>query len=302
VIKQDGAKNWVGQPLPRKEENRLLRGRGRFADDIKLREMLYLRFVRSPFAHAKIVQVDVSAAEALAGVVGTLTGAEIAGQTQPFIEIGPDPCARIKDYPLAVCKVRYQGEPVMAVVAESPSLADDAAELVQVEYEALDPVLDAETALTDKSILHAETDTNRVWNGVFEYGDVDQAFREAAYVVKIDRMHFHRFSSTPLENNVVIAQWNPKDDRLYYECNNSFHSVSRGASWRPHRSDTGRDLRHRWQFRHQDHELSANGRMRAGFKENRWKAGQVGGNALRAPYFERSWQRADFPRHASCPQ
>src|SRR5579863_6096143 len=127
-------KSWVGQPLPRKEENRLLRGRGKFADDIKLREMLYLKFVRSPYAHAKVVSVDVSAAEALSGVVGTLTGPEVAAQTQPFIEIGPDPCARIKDYPLAVSKVRYQGEPVAAVVAESAALADDAAELVLVEY------------------------------------------------------------------------------------------------------------------------------------------------------------------------
>lgn len=224
--KKDGAKNWVGQALPRKEENRLLRGRGKFADDIKLREMLYLRFVRSPFAHAKIVSVDIAAAENLAGVICALTGAEIAAQTQPFIEIGPDPCARIKDYPLAVFKVRYQGEPVVAVVAESPGVADDAAELVQIEYEALDPVVDAEAALIDKSILHDEARTNRVWNGVFEYGDVDKAFREAAYVVNIDRMHFHRFSSTPLENNVVIARWSPKDDRIYYECNNSFPSFA----------------------------------------------------------------------------
>src|SRR5579872_6522374 len=223
---KDGARNWVGQALPRKEENRLLRGRGKFADDIKLREMLYLRFVRSPYAHAKIVSVDVSAAEALTGVACTLGGAEIAAQTQPFIEIAPDPGGKIKDYPLAVSKVRYQGEPVVAVVAESPGLADDAAELVQIEYEALDPIVDAEAALTDKSILHDEAGTNRVWNGVFEYGDVDKAFHEAPYVVNIDRMHFHRFSSTPLENNVVIAQWNPKDDRIYYECNNSFPSFA----------------------------------------------------------------------------
>ena len=219
-------KNWVGQSLPRKEENRLLRGRGKFADDIKLREMLYLRFVRSPYAHATIVSVDTSAAEALPGVVCTLTGAEIAQQTQPFIEIGPDPFAKIKDYPLAVSKVRYQGEPVAAVVAESPALADDAAELVQVEYEALDPVMDAEKALEDKSLLHEEAGTNRVWNGVFEYGDVESAFKDAAYVVNIDRLHFHRFSSTPLENNVVIAQWNPKDERIYYWCNNSFPSFA----------------------------------------------------------------------------
>jgi CO/xanthine dehydrogenase Mo-binding subunit len=219
-------KNWVGKSLPRKEDNRLLRGRGKFADDVKLREMLYLRFVRSPYAHARIISIDTSAAEAVAGVICTLTGPEIAQQTQPFIEIGPDPFAKIKDYPLAVSKVRYQGEPVAAVVAESPALADDAAELLQVEYDALDPVVDAEQALKDKSLLHEEAGTNRVWNGVFEYGDVDRAFKDAAYVVNLDRLHFHRFSSTPLENNVVIAQWNPKDERIYYECNNSFPSFA----------------------------------------------------------------------------
>lgn len=219
-------KNWVGKSLPRKEDNRLLRGRGKFADDIKLREMLYLRFVRSPYAHAKIISIDTSAAEAVAGVICTLTGPEIAQQTQPFIEIGPDPFAKIKDYPLAVSKVRYQGEPVAAVVAESPAVADDAAELLQIEYDALDPVVDAEQALKDKSLLHEEAGTNRVWNGVFEYGDVERAFKDAAYVVNIDRLHFHRFSSTPLENNVVIAQWNPKDERIYYQCNNSFPSFA----------------------------------------------------------------------------
>src|SRR5712692_4651277 len=113
-----------------------------------------------------------------------------------------------------------------AVIAESPAIADDAAELVQVEYEALDPVVDAEEALKDNSILHEEAGTNRVWTGVFEYGDVDKAFEDAAYVVNIDRLHFHRFSSTPLENNVIIAQWDAKDERIYYWCNNSFPSFA----------------------------------------------------------------------------
>ena len=219
-------KNWVGQAVPRKEENRLLRGRGKFADDIKLREMLYLHFIRSPYAHARIVSIDTSEAEKIPGVVCTLRGSEIVSQTQPFIEIAPDPAAKIRDYPLAVSKVRYQGEPVAAVVAESPGVADDGAEAVQIEYDALDPVVDAEQALTDASILHEEAGTNKVWNGVFEYGDVEQAFRDAAYVVEIDRMHFHRFSSTPLENNVVIAQWDPKDEHIHYWCNNSFPSFA----------------------------------------------------------------------------
>ena len=217
---------WVGKALPRKEEERLLRGLGKFADDIKLREALYLRFVRSPYAHAKINSISTSEAEKIPGVVCTLSGAEIASQTQPFIEIAPDAAGKIRDYPLAVSKVRYQGEPVVAVVAESPTIADDAAEAVQVDYEALDPVVDAEQALSDTSILHEEAGTNKVWNGVFEYGDVEKAFREAASVIEIDRMHFHRFSSTPLENNVVIGQWDHKDERIYYWCNNSFPSFA----------------------------------------------------------------------------
>ena len=217
---------WVGKGLPRKEDNRLLRGRGKFIDDIKLRSMRYLKFVRSPYAHAKVSSLDTSAAEAVPGVICTLTGAEIAKQTNPFIEIGPDPFARIKDYPLAVSKVRYQGEPVAAVVATSPQIADDAAELVQVEYESLDVVVDGEEALKDSILLHEDAGTNRVWRGVFEYGDIEKAFREAAHIVSIDKMHFHRFSSTPLENNAVIGQWDPKDEHIYYWCNNSFPSFA----------------------------------------------------------------------------
>ena len=187
-------KGWVGKALPRKEEDRLLRGRGKFADDIKLREMVYLRFVRSSYAHANIVSLDTSDAEKIPGVICTLTGPEIASQTQPFIEIAADAGGRIVDYPVAISKVRYQGEPVAAVVAVSPGVADDGVEAVQVEYAELDPVVDAEQALTDASILHEEAGTNKVWGGVFEYGDVEKAFQEAASVVEIDRMHFHRFS------------------------------------------------------------------------------------------------------------
>jgi 2-furoyl-CoA dehydrogenase large subunit len=224
-VSADG-KNWVGKAVPRKEEGRLLRGRGKFADDIKLRDMLYLCFVRSPYAHAKIASIDTSEAEKIPGVICTLRGSEIVPETQPFIEIAPDPGGKIKDYPLAVDKVRYQGEPVVAVVATTPRIAEDGAEAVQVEYESLEPVVDAEQALTDASLLHEEAGTNRVWAGTFEYGDVEKAFADAAFVVEIDRMHFHRFSSTPLENNVVIGHWDPKDERIYYWCNNSFPSFA----------------------------------------------------------------------------
>jgi len=175
--------NWVGKAVPRKEENRLLRGRGKFADDIKLRNMLYLCFVRSPYAHATIVSIDTTEAEKIPGVVCTLKGSDIVSETQPFIEIAPDPGGKIRDFPLAVDKVRYQGEPVVAVVAASPRIAEDGAEAVQVEYESLEPVIDAEQALTDSSLLHDAAGTNQVWSGTFEYGDVEKAFSDAAYVV-----------------------------------------------------------------------------------------------------------------------
>src|SRR5208283_3370124 len=142
---------WVGQSLKRKEDARLVRGKGKFVDDIKMLGMLHLVFVRSPFAHTKITGVDVSEAEALPGVVCTLTGQEISKLVDPFFEIGPSPSNKILDYPMAVDRVRYQGEQVAAIVAETPAIAEDAAELVRVDYEPLDAVIDGEAAAADKT-------------------------------------------------------------------------------------------------------------------------------------------------------
>ena len=214
-------KRWVGQPLRRKEDDRLIRGKGKFVDDFKMAGMLYLHFVRSPYGHARIVSVDTSAAEAHPEVVCVLTGQEVGELVQPFMQIGPEPGAKLVDKPMAVKRVRYQGEPVAAVAAESRAAAEDAAELVQVEYDMLDCVTTAEQALTDQSILHDEVGTNRIYQDVFEWGEVDEAFGEAAHVVEIDRLHFHRFSSTPLENNAMIATWDGIN-KLHLLCNNSF--------------------------------------------------------------------------------
>ncbi len=199
----------------------MIRGKGLFVDDYQMGGMLHLKMVRSPYAHAKIVSVDVSQAEAYPGVVCTLTGAEVVEQTQPFMELAPEPGANIKDYSMAAGKVRYQGEPVAAVIAETPAAAADPAELVEVDYDMLEPVMDGETALEDKTIIHESAGTNQVWEGVFEWGQVDKAFEDAAHIVKIDRLHFHRFSSTPLENNAAIAQW-AREGRIHIWCNNSF--------------------------------------------------------------------------------
>ena len=213
---------WIGKPLRRREELRLVQGKGSFVDDKKLLGMTHMRVVRSPYAHARITRLDVSKAAAAPGVVCTLTGKEVAGLVKPFIEIGPGVGQSIQDFPIAVDKVVFQGEPVAVVVAESRMAAEDAAELVEAEYEILEPVLTAEDALTDKSLLHEKAGTNKIWHGIFEYGDVDKAFKQAAHIVEIDRLHFHRFSSTPLENNAVIGEWDTKYDRINFYSNNSF--------------------------------------------------------------------------------
>src|SRR5437899_12217881 len=139
-------KGWAGQNVPRKEDKRLVQGEGVFFDDVKRHEMGYVHFVRSPYAHARIKSVDVSKALELDGVYGTLTGDEVAILTDPFFELSTPPGANIKDYALAVGRVRHVGDPVAAVVASSREVARDAAELVEVEYEPLPALVDREAA------------------------------------------------------------------------------------------------------------------------------------------------------------
>lgn len=209
---RNGGDSWVGQHLRRKEDNRLVRGLGLFVDDYQHDEMAHMGFVRSPYAHAKILNIDTSAAEALPGVILTMTGAQVAEQTQPFMQLAPEPGSNVTDYGIATDTVRFQGEPVVMIVAESARLVEDAAELVDVDYEPLPAMVQSEDALKDETILHEAVGTNHIFNGVWDHGDVDQAFAEAAHVVKIGRLHFHRFSSTPIETAGTVASWSRRGD------------------------------------------------------------------------------------------
>jgi len=195
--------SWVGKSLQRKEDGRLIRGQGLFADDEHSDSMLHLYILRSPYAHARIASIDVSAAQALPGVACVLTGTDIKQQCDPYMQLGPEPCDKIIDLPLATDKVIFQGEPVAAVAADSAAIAMDAGLLIEVEYEMLEAVVDTEKALEDEILVHEAAGTNRTYHGVFEYGEVDKAFSDAAHIVKIGRLHFHRFASTPVENNAA---------------------------------------------------------------------------------------------------
>ncbi len=216
-------RKWAGQSVPRKEDKRLTQGEGVFVDDVKRHGMGYIHFVRSPYAHAHITSIDVSKAEEISGVYGTMTGEEVAALTDPFFQLSTPPGAHLKDYALAVGKVRYLGEPVVAVVAETRELARDASELVEVEYEPLAAVVDARKAQDEgAAVLHEDSGTNLMWEGVYEWGDLDAAFAEADKIVKIEELHFHRFNSTPLECDGALVEFNRGTGQWTIHTNNQF--------------------------------------------------------------------------------
>jgi 2-furoyl-CoA dehydrogenase large subunit len=178
-------------------------------DDVKLPGMLHCALLRSPHAHARIKQIDLSKAKAHPGVALTLTGEELAQATHslPSIFSVAKKPAPIADYPMAVNKVRYVGEPVAAVVAADRYVAEDALDLIEVEYEPLPAVIDAEEAIKPQApLLFEEMGTNVAWHGTYSYGDPDKTFAEADRVIK-RRFYFHRYSSTPLETFGVIAHY-----------------------------------------------------------------------------------------------
>jgi len=221
----NGSGKWSGQRLRRKEDERLLRGLGRYVDDYQSSDMLHMGFARSPYAHARILNIDVSAAEALPGVVCTMTGKQVAAQTTPFMQIGAEPGALIQDYGIALDRVRYPGEPVVMIVAESARVVEDAMELVEIEYEPLPVQMLSEDALKDEVIIHDEMGTNRSFQGDWKHGDVDKAFAEAAHIIDIGRLHFHRFSSTPVETSGCVATWSPRGE-VDLICNNGLPGVT----------------------------------------------------------------------------
>lgn len=221
------AESWAGRNVPRKEDERLLRGQGSFVDNIRYQDMAYVHFVRSPYGHATIKSIDVSAIEKMDGVICTMTGADVEELLTPFFQIAPSPGGDLRDFPLAVGKARFVGEPVVAVVAKTRGLARDAADLVEVEYEPLPAVVEAEAALEPNApILHDEVGSNLAWQGVFDYGNIDEALARADHVVEIDKLHFHRFASTPIETNAAVVSFDPGSRVYTMHCNNQLPAVA----------------------------------------------------------------------------
>lgn len=212
VRREERVGGLVGRSHGRVEDRRLLTGRGRFIDDIEpVGNVAHAAVVRSTQAHARIVSVDAGEARRAPGVVGVITGEDVRRLSRPFPLAVDVP---VEYYPAAVDKVRYVGEPVAVVVAEDRYLAEDAAELVEVEYEELPAVVDVEEAMEEGApLLHERVGSNVGNHRSFEFGDPERAFSEADLVVE-ESFRFPRYSSTPIETYGVIADYDPAEDAM----------------------------------------------------------------------------------------
>lgn len=212
---------WLGRRVVRNEDARLLTGRALFIDDLQLPGMVHVAFVRSPYAHARIKGIDTSFATGFEGVVAVVTAADLGDYWQPGPLLVPPPPVpgmtfhQRTQVPLAKDKVRLVGEAVVAVVATSRALAEDAAEQVIVDYEPLPAVVDLEAAL-DRSCakVHDDLESNlAAFVPQFSGSSWEDAAAKAHLVVK-RRFHYDRGASAAIENRGVVAHWDARADRL----------------------------------------------------------------------------------------
>ncbi len=206
---------WTGQPVRRVEDRRLLLGRGAFIDDLRLPGALQVCFVRSPHPHARVAAIDGRAALDLPGVAAVLTAADLPHV--PLVDLLPiDGLAKTPQHALAAGRARFTGEAVALVAAGSRYAAEDAAELVEVAYQPLPHVLDAEEALGAAApLLHPELGTNAVYRQSRAYGDPDGAFAAATYVSRVAFRH-NRYLAAPLETRGCAAVWDAATGELTF--------------------------------------------------------------------------------------
>ncbi|HUI96711.1 MAG TPA: molybdopterin cofactor-binding domain-containing protein [Xanthobacteraceae bacterium] len=203
---------WVGRALPRKEDPALLSGRARFIDDLEpVPGLKHAAILRSPHPHARIRAIDTARALALPGVVGVVTGAELARAVGPIPSVVR---AGVAYFPFAIDRARHVGEPVAVVVADTRYIAEDACELIAVDYEPLPAAASIAAALAPEApVLHENAGANAVNRRSFRYGDPDGAFAAADAVVEF-AYTYPRYASTPMETFGVVAQFEQAPDRF----------------------------------------------------------------------------------------
>ena len=209
-----GTNRYIGSPVVRIEDPRFLRGRGQFVGDLKRESMLHAGILRSPVAHGLLAAVDASAALAIAGVHAVITAKDIGAVPRiPLRLLSLSGTERFLQPVIAVDRVRYVGEPVAVVLAESPALAEDGVGAVALDIEQLPPVPDRHASGRGEILLFEEAAINAamVFTGV--KGDTDAAFRDAEYVRR-DRFVVQRYTALPMEPRGVFAEWDAARGRM----------------------------------------------------------------------------------------
>ncbi len=209
------AGSWIGRPIKRREDLRFLQGQARYVDDIALPNMAYLAVVHSAHAHARLRGVKVDDARRAPGVIAVVTGQDLAGRIHPMPINVPqgDHAAPVPHPVLAAERVRYVGEPVVAVLAETGAAAVDAAALVDVDYEPLPAISVARQALESSVLLHEALGDNVLVRMTRGTGDVDAAFASAERIVR-GRFHIPRIIPAPMEPRGAVAAYDRDADKL----------------------------------------------------------------------------------------
>jgi carbon-monoxide dehydrogenase large subunit len=229
----DRPNSYIGKTVPRPNLDRLMQGRGQYVSDLELPRMAHVVFLRSPHAHAKIVDISTAAAKNMPGVIAVVTGQELASVITPWVGV----LSHLKglksapQYAMAIDRACWQGEAVAAVVATSRALAEDAAEAVAVEYAELDVVSDMRTALDPQTpVIHAVLGDNLAFERIHSAGAVDQAFAESDEVVEAEFI-FGRHTGVTLEPRAVVADWNAAERHLtIYQGSQAPHMVQNIAA------------------------------------------------------------------------
>ncbi|MCK9908310.1 xanthine dehydrogenase family protein molybdopterin-binding subunit [Microbacteriaceae bacterium K1510] len=212
----DRPNSYIGRAVPRPNLQRLTQGRGQYVSDIVLPRMGHVAFVRSPHAHARIVNIATDAAKKAPGVIAVVTGAELAKVMTPWVGV----LTHLKglksapQHPIAVDRACWQGEAACAVVARTRAQAEDAAELVEITYEELPAVIDPETALDPATpLIHQSLGDNLCFERKLDAGDADKAFAEADAVVETT-FRTGRHTGVTNEPRSIVADWNAGEQRL----------------------------------------------------------------------------------------
>jgi carbon-monoxide dehydrogenase large subunit len=206
---------FVGSPVERIEDLRFLRGRGQYIDDLTREGVLHAVMLRSQVAHGVIRAIDAAAARAQPGVVAVITAADI-GEKIPTIPLRQEPLPALRAYQQPVIahnKVRYVGEPLAVVLAESAALAEDALEAIRVEIETLPAIADRDAARADHVLLFEAAGTNLASTVTAVRGDAERAFADAPYVRR-ERFKVQRHAAVPMEPRGLLAEWDAGGQRV----------------------------------------------------------------------------------------